>query len=243
MFGRGRVTRDDLNKDLGPIGRSLGGEGVTRRGAINGNFARAVAAAIEDTTDKWAYFKNGLIARFGADAGKTMICAMAHDTFDKAACEQEKTQESVCTAREVYYFYQAEVPMDLVAPTEAELSAAAANLPALRSYCRTEESDVARIAVVSGGKADQGRALATTRALNSLALWSACPVHARRGLSVADRDDGKTTHADRAQGETKGAKAVDLLATNYANCVLSAHLRHLESRKSPKSPEPAGTGK
>jgi hypothetical protein len=74
-----------LNKDKGPIGpNGAAGPGTTPRGEINGNFERAVAAAIEDTRDKWAYFQERVLAAYGEDAGARIICVVRSDT--PAAC-------------------------------------------------------------------------------------------------------------------------------------------------------------
>lgn len=79
----GRVRHETLNKDKGPIGASgATGPGTTPRGAINGNFERAVAAAIADTRDKWAYFQERVMAVYGAGPGARIICAVRSDTPD-----------------------------------------------------------------------------------------------------------------------------------------------------------------
>lgn len=227
VFGQRRVMRVDLNKDTGPIGRSIGGEGTTPRGKINGNFARAVAAAIEDTRDKWAYFRDRVVATYGADAGATIICAMERDTFNRAACAKNIAQASVCTAREVQYVHHSDVSMEFIEPSEVELKAAEALWSTLRSYCRIEESDVARNAAIRGGEADRGRSLAKERAVKSLALWNACPVQARRAQTIAERDDKAAFLALRTTGSEAGERAGDILAAIYANCVLAERLRQL----------------
>lgn len=80
-----RVKHDFLNKDAGPIGASgATGHGTSSRGKVNGNFERAVAAAIDDTQDKWAWFEEQVVARYGAADGAKIICAMRND--DAAAC-------------------------------------------------------------------------------------------------------------------------------------------------------------
>ena len=77
----GRVHHADLNKDTGPIDPRTGkaGTGTTRRGSVKGNFARAVAAAVADTRDKWAYFEARVTATYGQVRGKAIICALRND--------------------------------------------------------------------------------------------------------------------------------------------------------------------
>jgi hypothetical protein len=83
-FGKPRIKHDYLNKDTGPIASNgATGPGRTERGAINGNFERAVAAAIGDTQDKWAYLEERLTAeyehQYGEDAVRRMVCAIETD--------------------------------------------------------------------------------------------------------------------------------------------------------------------
>lgn len=73
-----RVRHLNLNKDTGPIDPEIG-IGSTERGALADNFERAVTAAIEDTADKWATFRERLIATYGPDSAEMMICAITHD--------------------------------------------------------------------------------------------------------------------------------------------------------------------
>ncbi len=77
---RGRVHHADLNKDTGPIDPLSGraGTGTTTRGAVNGNFARAVAAAIADTRSKWAWFEARVVATYGS--GRAIVCAIRNDS-------------------------------------------------------------------------------------------------------------------------------------------------------------------
>jgi hypothetical protein len=67
--GAARVKHTNLNKD----------EPTTTRGAINNNFARARAAAVEETRRAWTYFEGRLIAVYGARRGGVMVCAMRTD--------------------------------------------------------------------------------------------------------------------------------------------------------------------
>lgn len=82
-----RIKHAVLNKDEGPIDPSTGatGPGTTPRGALNGNFEHAVAAAAADATAKWAWFEAELQARYGAARGALILCAIRKD--DPADCE------------------------------------------------------------------------------------------------------------------------------------------------------------
>lgn len=79
--GTPRVRHEVLSKDTGPIDPVSGaaGEGTTPRGAINGNFARAVAAATLQTTDIWMLFEEQVRAKYGEARGDLIICAMRND--------------------------------------------------------------------------------------------------------------------------------------------------------------------
>ncbi len=82
----GRVRHADLNKDTGPIDPLTGGAGIgtTPRGAVKGNFAHAVAAAITDTRAKWAWFEARVAATYGAARAKAILCAIRND--DERVC-------------------------------------------------------------------------------------------------------------------------------------------------------------
>ncbi len=84
---KGHVRHADLNKDTGTIDPRSGrvGTGTTRRGAVDGNFARAVAAAVADTRNKWAWFEARVRATYGGVRGKAIVCAMRND--DDGACD------------------------------------------------------------------------------------------------------------------------------------------------------------
>jgi hypothetical protein len=76
--GKHRLRHANLNKDRGLIGEVIG-TGTTERGAINDNFVRAVEAAIADSTDKWATYRELLLTTYGHDRGTRMICAVTRD--------------------------------------------------------------------------------------------------------------------------------------------------------------------
>lgn len=85
ILSKDRVKHGALNKDKGPIGQQgATGPGRTLRGAAGGNFRRAVGAAIADTSDKWAYFEERVLAVYGAEDGARILCAMWND--DRNAC-------------------------------------------------------------------------------------------------------------------------------------------------------------
>lgn len=82
-----RVKHQSLNKDTGSIDLKSGaaGAGTSERGKLNGNFAHAVTAAIDDTRDKWAYFEERVRATYGAARGQRIICAIRSD--DPSGCK------------------------------------------------------------------------------------------------------------------------------------------------------------
>jgi hypothetical protein len=81
LFCNGRVKHEAVNKDTGTIDVASGtiGQGRTQRGRLNGNFARAVRAAIDDTRDKWSYFESRVLATYGRQKGARIVCAMRRD--------------------------------------------------------------------------------------------------------------------------------------------------------------------
>jgi hypothetical protein len=82
LFCSGRVRHEALEKDTGPIGaEGATGPGTTARGAVNGNFQRAVAAAMADTRDKWIYFQERVHAAYGEARGARIVCAVRSDDY------------------------------------------------------------------------------------------------------------------------------------------------------------------
>lgn len=81
---RPRVRHLALNKDTGPIDPATGatGPGTTPRGAINGNFERAVAAAAADARDKWLFAESEILRLYGPERGKLIVCAIKSDDPD-----------------------------------------------------------------------------------------------------------------------------------------------------------------
>jgi hypothetical protein len=76
-----RVTHAALNKDNGLINPFSGGatEPTTPRGEVRQNFAKAVAAAINETRRQWQDFRAELSARYGDERATRMTCAIARD--------------------------------------------------------------------------------------------------------------------------------------------------------------------
>ncbi len=76
--GAHRVRHLDLNKDTGTIDPIIA-SGQTGRGEINDNFKRAVEAAIADSADKWATYRELLVLEYGQERAQIMICVLTHD--------------------------------------------------------------------------------------------------------------------------------------------------------------------
>jgi hypothetical protein len=76
-----RVTHAALNKDKGQIDPVTGAATAptTPRGMVGENFAKAVGGAIAESRRQWQDFGAELKARYGADTGELMICALTHD--------------------------------------------------------------------------------------------------------------------------------------------------------------------
>jgi hypothetical protein len=74
----GHVKHEHLNKDKGQIDPTIGA-GTTSRGKVDDNFKLAAEAAIVDTRDKWATFRERLLTTYGVTRGARMICAITHD--------------------------------------------------------------------------------------------------------------------------------------------------------------------
>lgn len=81
----GRIHHDVLNKDTGvdaidyergliPAGASPRSQGIGAE-----NFERAVRAAIADTEDKWRLLEERLVASYGAERARLMMCAISRD--------------------------------------------------------------------------------------------------------------------------------------------------------------------
>jgi hypothetical protein len=81
--GLRRVKHETLNKDKGKIRGDYTGVGATKRGAVNDNFGRAVAAAIDDSQDKWAYFEERVMAVYGPKKGARIVCVVRSDSYKR----------------------------------------------------------------------------------------------------------------------------------------------------------------
>ncbi len=73
-----RIKHAVVNKDTGTID-PLVLSGTTVRGGHDDNFAHAIAAAIDDTADKWLTFRQRLTEAYGSKTGALMACAIARD--------------------------------------------------------------------------------------------------------------------------------------------------------------------
>jgi hypothetical protein len=86
-YGRtSRVKHAFINKDDGAIDETTGkvGAGTTPRGALNGNFARAVRAAEGETQVKWATLAEYLRQHYGREKGDRIVCALVSDAPAKS---------------------------------------------------------------------------------------------------------------------------------------------------------------
>jgi hypothetical protein len=228
IFGLERITRADLSKDFGPIGNGSGGLGMTPRGAINDNFRRAVATAVDDTNDKWDYFKERIRAVYPGSEGETILCALANDTFDEATCGRNSSRASICAARRAVYVDEEEAtPASLAQPSLDELAEAESLWEPLRKYCRLEEAALTRDAVINGGVADQGRARGKASAVAALALWNACPTEGRAYLDIAKDAHNSSLREFTPETSGAGAKLRTLLASVYADCMVAARIDQL----------------
>lgn len=223
-LGLERVKRSALDKGAGPIGKGVGGIGTTPRGAINNNFRNAVKVAIDDTRDKWAYFKERVRAVYGAD-GEKILCALSRDSSDAAACAQVAVSSNACTSRRARFVDDPPSSAGPVEPSEAERAEATPLVERLVRFCQLEEAELTRDAVINGGTATEGRTFAKGRALELLATWNACPVDARDYLDIAGPAN-KEALKTRQAGD-KATSRRELLGNAYAQCVLDARLQEL----------------
>lgn len=229
LVGKIRVMREDLGKDTGPIGSGAGGIGTTPRGRINGNFSRAVSAAIEDTADKWAYFKEAVVKKYGKTRGTKILCVLSRDGFDAKACADEVAQARQCSDRE-HLSRQAEdedVYQTQISTSPDEVAKAEETYAALKSYCVIEETDITRAYVTSGDTADNGRAGAKASAVEALAVWGSCPVELERNQPDMEQRAKDGYHAEISKPKTDPKVEIALLRRVYANCILSAHLHKM----------------
>ncbi|MEQ1755454.1 MAG: hypothetical protein ABL973_15130 [Micropepsaceae bacterium] len=231
LVGNIRVLRKDLSKDTGPVGSGAGGIGTSPRGRINGNFARAVSAAIEDTSDKWSYFKEMVVKKYGRARGAKILCVLRRDGFDPKACAAEVAQKSQCSDRERISRQSGDDPVDegvyrehfVVSPDE--LAKAETLYDTLKSSCVIEETDITRAFVTSGNTADNGRATARSSAVQALAVWGSCRVELVRNLPEMEKLARDGYHTEISKPKTDPKVEIALLTRIYSNCVLGAHLQ------------------
>jgi hypothetical protein len=79
-FCRGRVRHEDLSKDKGDVGQP---NGRTPRGA-DGNFGRAVSAAVDDSRGRWTALSAGIARRHSPQEAELILCVIRAD--DPAGC-------------------------------------------------------------------------------------------------------------------------------------------------------------
>lgn len=219
-----RVTRSSLDKGFGPIGKGVGGTGTTVRGVVNNNFRNAVRVAIDDTRDKWDYFKERVRQVYGAD-GEKILCVLSRDGFDPGACAKVAESSTACSSRRAHFVDNPPRAAGAIDPSDAERAEAGPLVDRLERFCKLEEAEMTRDAVLAGGTATEGRTLAKARAVELMATWNACPVDARSYLDVA-APATKETLRTRLPGD-KTTSRRDLLGTAFAHCVLEARLQEL----------------
>jgi hypothetical protein len=229
VLGKMRILREDLGKTRGPIGRGAGGTGTTPRGAMNGNFSRAVSAAVEDTADKWAFFRERVLETYGRTRGATILCILEKDSADAAGCKSKAEAATVCFKRELN---MARLPDDdsygtSATPSEAERAGARPQFESLRRFCVIEETDVTRAHVINGSTSVDGRSAAETEAIDSLAYWGACPAELQRNLPSLTQSTKESYKSLLAQAKPDPRQEQSLLSRLYASCILDAHLRQL----------------
>lgn len=76
--GAHRIRHLNINKDTGTIDPNIS-EGQTERGKVSDNFRRAVEAAITDSADKWAAYRELLVQEYGEERAQIMVCVLTHD--------------------------------------------------------------------------------------------------------------------------------------------------------------------
>jgi hypothetical protein len=224
----GRISMGRLAKSTGPIGRGTGGKGTTPRGAINGNFARAVTAAVQDTSDKWAYFRERVLAVHGRDKGNRILCAMQRDSHDPKACDEEVRTAQACADREAGHGRTSsdDDPFDPgLMPSAQALADATNRLGTLRRFCRIEEADVTRAFANAGRTADEGRAAAETSAIRALAYWGTCRAELGRRLPAIDKGAREALASELAKEKPDAGREQSALLELFSSCVLDARLR------------------
>jgi hypothetical protein len=228
LLGKFRILRKDLAKDTGPIGSGTGGTGTSPRGRINGNFARAVTAAIEDTADKWSWFRQQVTAKYGKTRGAKILCALQGDTFDARLCSQEVALGNACTEREAIARADEDTdvaPAMIAQPTKAEQATAEKLYESLAAFCVIEETDLTRSEVTRGGVAETGKDAAKAAGLSALATWNACPAQLASVLPAMTQRHKDAYQALMEQKGDNGKKEMTILGHLYADCILATHQR------------------
>ena len=229
LVGKFRVMRQDLAKDTGPIGGATGGIGTSPRGQINGNFARAVAAAVEDTADKWAYFKEQVARKYGQSRATRILCILKQDEFNPGACADVVAQSKACSEREAALGEtdNGDVYVPQSAPSAAETRSADELYESLRNFCVIEETDITRSSVINGGTADAARTNLRADAVHSLALWKSCPAELGRHLSEMTQTTKQAYEEQVKKPHGDPKIEMQLLIRTHSNCILGVHLQKL----------------
>ena len=224
----GRISMGRLGKSTGPIGRGMGGKGTTPRGAMNANFTRAVTAAVEDTADKWAYFRERVLARHGHEQGSRILCAMRRDTHDPKSCENEILAAEACANREAGQASTGsdDDPFDPgLMPSAQALDDAKTRFGLLKRFCQIEEADVTRAFANAGRTADEGRAAAESFAVRELAYWGTCRAELGRSLPSLDKSARDALASELAKEKPSADREQSALLQLFGTCILDARLR------------------
>jgi hypothetical protein len=227
LVGKIRVMSADLAKDSGPIGSGQGGVGTTPRGRVNGNFGRAVAAAIEDTADKWAYFKEQVIRKYGQANGNRIICLVKRDDFNPKGCDEVASQDKTCQDRDALAddTDNGDVFVPALTATNEEKKAAESLHDRLKQFCVIEETDVTRSSRLNDGTSEAGRDSARSTAVGSLAIWNACPAQLSRRLPDMTQKAKDAYQALIKQAKPDPKSELQLLSRIYSNCILGVNLQ------------------
>ncbi|KAK4170701.1 hypothetical protein QBC36DRAFT_250813 [Triangularia setosa] len=130
-----RITHNSLNKDGGDIDPDSGvATNPTPekgpRGAINGNFARAVGLALVDTQRQWRHFRNRLVEIHGEEKGARIVCALTRDDPEKE-----------CNGRKVAIVVDSSGSNDWTDPNNLRITAARAINEELISQAEATDSN------------------------------------------------------------------------------------------------------
>jgi len=188
-----------------------------------------VSAAVDDTADKWAFFKERVLETYGRTKGSAILCILQKDSADAVGCKAKAAAATVCFNRELN---ASRTPDDDsyapgLVPSQTERADAQPRYESLRRYCVIEETDVSRAYVINGGTSAEGRSAAEKEAIDGLAYWGACPAELERKLPSLTQSVKDTYKSLLATAKPDPKQELSLLSRIYASCVLDAHLRQL----------------